>query len=712
MKYCQLLIIIIFLTVILFSVSKVLADSTETSFHSQGLMEINEEKSTKADDNEGTDNLNKKPKVELKPVIVTAPRVTIPIYKFPAAISVVDKDDIQLGKPTLNLGESLDKVPGVFIQDRFNFAQDVRISIRGFGARAAFGIRGIKILVDGIPLTLPDGQSQVDTIDLGATQRIEVIRGPTSALYGNASGGVISIITEDGPSQPFIQERTTIGQFGLIKPELKSGGQIGPLNYRINLSYLDYEGYRDQSLTRNFLLNGKFRFDIDDSSDLTALVTLFDSPRADDPGALTLEQVNEDRRQASPLNKRFKTGEEVSDQRFGLVYRKDFSDLHDLELNGYVNFREFDGSIPFRIVEFDRVFLGGGAKYGYLGNILGFQNGLTVGTDLQFQDDDRKNFNNIDGNKGDELLINQDEKVTNIGPYIQEVFNLLDNLTVVLGGRYDYVRFSVDDFLDPKESGSRTFKQFTGKGGLLYSPIPEVNMYFNIAQSFETPTTTELVNRPDGKGGLNPNLEAQKAINYEIGAKGQVIGRLDYQLALYYISLRDELIPFDIEGRTFFRNAGKSRRYGLEAGLNFEVIDGFDTSLAYTYLNSKFEDFVVDDINIDGNEVPGIPPHILNIELFYEHPYGFYAGFDLLYMSSFFVNNENTEKNESSTVANLRLGLEKNFNGWDIAPYFGIQNLFNEKYNDNVRINSLGGRFFEPAPTFNVYGGLRLAYNF
>jgi len=549
-----------------------------------------------------TDNLNKKPKVELKPVIVTAPRVTIPIYKFPAAISVVDKDDIQLGKPTLNLGESLDKVPGVFIQDRFNFAQDVRISIRGFGARAAFGIRGIKILVDGIPLTLPDGQSQVDTIDLGATQRIEVMRGPTSALYGNASGGVISIITEDGPSQPFIQERTTIGQFGLIKPGLKSGGQIGPLNYLINLSYLDYEGYRDQSLTRNFLLNGKFRFDIDDSSDLTALVTLFDSPRADDPGALTLEQVNEDRRQASPLNKRFKTGEEVSDQRFGLVYRKDFSDLHDLELSGYANFREFDGSIPFRIVEFDRVFLGGGAKYGYLGNILGFQNGLSVGTDLQFQDDDRKNFNNIDGNKGDELLINQDEKVTNIGPYIQEMFNLLDNLIVVLGGRYDYVRFSVDDFLDPKESGSRTFKQFTGKGGLLYSPIPEVNMYFNIAQSFETPTTTELVNRPDGKGGLNPNLEAQKAINYEIGAKGQVIGRLDYQLAIYYISLRDELIPFDIEGRTFFRNAGKSRRYGLEAGLNFEVIDGFDTSLAYTYLNSKFEGFVVDDISIDGNE--------------------------------------------------------------------------------------------------------------
>jgi len=700
-------ILIGLLSISILSLSSALADSNQSSL----LLKSNEDKSEQDFPEDEPKNINQETKTELEPVIVTAPRVTIPLYKFPAAISVVGKDDIQLGQPTLSLGESLVRVPGVFIQDRFNFAQDVRISIRGFGARAAFGIRGIKILVDGIPLTLPDGQSQVDTIDLGATQRIEVMRGPISALYGNASGGVISIITEDGPAQPFIQERTTIGQFGLIKPELKSGGQIGPLNYLINLSYLDYGGYRDQSLTRNFLLNGKFRFNIDDSSDLTALITLFDSPRADDPGALTQEQVNEDRRQASPLNKRFETGEEVSDQRFGLVYRKDFSGLHDLELNGYANFREFDSSIPFRIVEFDRVFLGGGVKYGYLGNILGFQNRLTVGTDLQFQDDDRKNFNNIDGGKGNELLINQDEKVTNFGPYVQEEFNLVDNITIVLGGRYDYVRFSVDDFLDPIESGSRTFKQLTGRGGLLYSPIPEVNMYFNIAQSFETPTTTELVNRPDGEGGLNPNLEAQKAINYEIGAKGQAFGRLDYQLALYYITLRDELIPFEIEGRTFFRNAGKSRRYGLEAWFNFEVIEGFNASLAYTYLNSKFKDFAVDDVNFDGNEVPGIPPHLLNIELFYKHKYGFYGGFDLLYVSSFFVNDANTVKNNAYTVANLRLGLERSYRGFGISPFFGIQNLFNEKYNDNVRINSLGGRFFEPAPTINVYGGLRLAYN-
>jgi iron complex outermembrane recepter protein len=704
------LLIGLIVSIILFLNIKV-GHSTEITKFAQGNFDKRKTKTTANPRIQDADVISPQIKKELEPIIVTAPRVSIPMYKFPAAISVVGKDDIQLGQPTLSLGESLVRVPGVFIQDRFNFAQDVRISIRGFGARAAFGIRGIKILVDGIPLTLPDGQSQVDTIDLGATQRIEVIRGSISALYGNASGGVISIITEEGPTQPFIAERTTLAQFGLIKPELKSGGQIGPLNYFVNFSYLDYGGYREQSLTRNFLLNGKFRLDLDSSSDLTALITLFDSPRADDPGALTQEELNEDRRQASPLNKRFETGEEVSDQRIGLIYRKDFSGVHDLEMNGYINLREFNSSIPFRIVDFDRVFLGGGIKYGYLGSFLGFPNRLTIGTDIQFQDDDRKNFNNIDGRKGEELLLNQDEKVTSIGPYFQEEFTPLDDLVLVLGGRYDFVRFSVDDFLDPNESGSRTFEQLTGRVGLLYSLIPDVNLYFNIAQSFETPTTTELVNRPDGEGGLNPNLEAQKAINYEIGVKGQAFDRLDYQLALYYISLRDELVPFEIEGRTFFRNAGKSRRYGLEVGLAFEIVDGFNTSLAYTYLNSEFKDFVVTDVDFDGNEVPGIAPNLLNIELFYKHPYGFYAGLDLLYVSSFFVNDANTAKNDSYTVSNLRLGLEKNFSGWNMAPYFGIQNLFNERYNDNVRINSVGGRFFEPAPTINVYGGLSLAYN-
>lgn len=659
--------------------------------------------------------------VELQPIVVTAPRVDTLITEVPAAISVVESDDIQLAQPTLGLDESLVRIPGIFSQNRFNFAQDLRLSIRGFGARAAFGIRGIRIVVDGIPATLPDGQSQVDSLDLGSTQRVEVMRGPASALYGNASGGVIHIITEEGPETPFVEARTTHGEYGLWKMQLKSGGQTGPLNYLFNTARLEYGGYRDQSRTESVVFNGKLRFDIDDASELTALINILDSPRADDPGGVSREDIEmEGRRAAAAVNRENQTGEEVSQQRFGLIYRRALGALHDVQVNGYFTARQFRGAIPFRVVGFDRHFVGGGIQYGYRGELFGRKSRLTVGLDVQHQVDRRKNYTNDNGEPGDELLLNQDEKVTSVGPYIQEELGLLDNLTLVLGGRYDNVRFQVDDFFltdGDDDSGSRTFDQLTGRFGLLYRPQPEVNVYVNIAQSFETPSTTELVNRPPDDqshdpGGLDPDIDPQKAINYEMGVKGRVFHRLSYELALFYILLRDELIPFEEQGRTFFRNAGKSKRYGLELGLGFEMMQGLRTSLAYTYLHAEFREFGQDNgEDLDGNDVPGLPDHQIHAEIFYRHDWGFYGGFDVLHVSDFFVNDANTEKNSAYTVANLRLGYDYIWEHWTLAPFLGIQNLFDEAYNSNVRINAFGGRFFEPAPELNVYGGLSVAYH-
>ena len=660
--------------------------------------------------------------VELQPIVVTAPRVETPITEVPAAISVVESEDIQQAQPTLGLDESLVRVPGIFPQNRFNFAQDLRLSIRGFGARAAFGIRGIKIIVDGIPATLPDGQSQVDSLDLGSTQRVEVMRGPASALYGNAAGGVISIITEDGPETPFVEARTTHGEYGLWKMQLKSGGQTGPLNYLFNVSRLEYGGYRDQSRTESVVFNSKMRFEIDDVSELTALINILDSPRADDPGGLSRENIETlGRRAAAPVNRDNRTGEEVSQQRFGAIYRRDLGALHDLQVNGYFTARQFRGAIPFRVVEFDRHFIGGGVQYGYRGDLFGRRSRLTIGIDVQHQVDRRKNFNNEEGKPGDELRLNQDEKVTSVGPYIQEEIDLLDNLTLVLGGRYDNVRFKVDDFFigtGEDDSGSRTFDQLTGRFGLLYRVRPELNAYVNISQSFETPSTTELVNRPvdeqgNDPGGLNPDLEPQKAINYEVGVKGQAFQRLSYELALFYILLRDELIPFEDEtGRDIFRNAGKSKRYGLELGLGLNIIGGLRASLAYTFLKAEFREFIQDNgEDLDGNDIPGLPAHQVHAEIFYRHALGFYGGFDILHVSDFYVDDDNTEKNSAYTVANLRLGYDYILEHWTIAPFLGIQNLFDEKYNSNVRINAFGDRFFEPAPELNVYGGLTVAYN-
>ncbi len=649
----------------------------------------------------------------LPPILVTAPRVETPISDVPAAISVVDTEDIQLGQPTLGLDESLARIPGIFSQNRFNFAQDLRVSIRGFGARAAFGIRGIKILVDGIPATLPDGQSQVDSLDLGSAERVEVMRGPASALYGNAAGGVISITSEEGPETPFVESRITLGEYDLWKMQLKSGGQAGPLNYLVSTSRLEYGGYRERSDTESVVFNGKFRLDIDEASDLTAVINVVDSPQADDPGGLTRASVEDNRRAAAAVNLDHNTGEEVSQQRFGLIYRRDFGDLHDLQVNGYFTARQFRGAIPFRVIEFDRSFLGGGMQYTYHGDVFGLSSRLTVGIDVQHQSDRRQNFNNVNGEPGETLRLNQDEDVTSVGPYIQEELDIFDTLTLVLGGRYDNIRFKIDDFLTSNgdQTGSRTFDQVTGRFGLIYRPVPEVHAYINISQSFETPSTTELVNRPDELGGLNPDIEPQKAVNYEIGVKGQALKRLRYEFALFYIDLEDELISFRENDRTFSRNVGESRRYGVELGLGLQVFEGLRASFAYTYLNAEFDKFLKDGVDLGGNEVPGLPPHQIYGELFYQHASGFYGGLDILYVSDFFVTDENDEENDAYTVANLRLGYEYLWENWLLAPFLGVQNLFDERYNGNTRINAVGRRFFEPAPELNVYGGLNVAYN-
>ena len=487
----------------------------------------------------------------LEPVVVTATRSETPLAHVPAAVSVVDQSDIQLGQPTVGLDESLNRVPGVFIQNAFNFSQDQRISIRGFGTRAAFGVREIKLVVDGIIETSPDGQSETDNIDLGSTQRIEVLRGPASSLYGNASGGVLSITTEDGPTRPFAEARLTGGYYGLIKPQIKVGGQIGKLNFLFNTSYFYLDGYRDHTRHRNILFTGKLRYTFNSQSDLTTLLSFTDAPFASDAGGLTREQIKQDRRQARDLNALLDAGERITHGRLGFVYRNQFLPGHEITITQYSLFRQLDSKLPIRpaagggVVVFDRFGIGGGIKYTYDTTFGGFRNRFMLGVDTQYQIDNRRRFNNDDGKSG-KLRFHQDEEVTSVGPFIHNEFSLRENLILSAGLRYDSIRFSVDDRFrsDGNQSGSRTPDQLSPMGGILYSPIPSLSLYANVSTAFQVPTTTEFAN-PDESGGLNPDLDPQKAINYEVGARGSLWQRMRYDVAFFWINIDDELIQFE-----------------------------------------------------------------------------------------------------------------------------------------------------------------------
>jgi len=650
----------------------------------------------------------------LEPVVVTAPRIPTPLTSVPAAVSVVEKEEIQPGRPAVTLNESLVSVPGVFTQNRYNFAQGLRIAIRGFGARSAFGVRGIRVIQDGIPLTLPDGQTQIDGIDPASLERIEIMRGPASSLYGNSSGGVVNIVTEEGPSTPSLGTRTVNGEFGLWKMTAKGGGEYGRINYFAALSYLEDDGFRDHSRTEQTTFTSKIRYDLDQASDLTLLLTIFDSPVNDDPGGLTAEQVHEDREQASPLSQEYKSGEDISQTRIGLVYRRSLTPGCNLQLTGYYGHRDLDNAVPFRFVNLERDFFGSGVQFSSADTLWAWPSLLMLGIDGEYQDDDRVNFDNAAGEPIEPLLLGQDERVTSIGPYIQEEITPWKDLSFFFGGRYDYVRFSVDDRLttDSDDSGDRTFNQFTSRFGVLYNPSQGLNAYATISQSFETPTTTELANQPDESGGINRDIDPQQAINYEVGAKGEIGRRLVYELALFYIDLSDELIAFRSEtDEVFYRNAGESSRIGLELATDLVLFPGLTARCAYTYLDAEFDDYLKDGQDLAGNRVPGLPEHQVFAGLEYQNPCGFSAGVDLFWVSDFYANDENTVENDSYTVTEVRAGYEAAIGRWLLSPFFGIDNLFDEEYNSNVRINANGGRYFEPAPGRNIYGGIGLAYS-
>jgi len=657
-------------------------------------------------------------------VVVFATRIPTDITDLPFAAGRVGREEIQLARQQLGLDEALATIPGLFFQNRYNFAQDLRISIRGFGARANFGIRGIRIFADDIPLTLPDGQGSVDAIDLGSAEQIEVIRGPFSAVYGAASGGVINIHTEDGPETPFVSGRLNLGSYGYRQVQAKTGGENGPWNWLANVSSTRLDGYRDHSEYRSDLLNGKLRYQINDGSRLTLLINAVDQPEAQDPGGLNAREAAGDRRQAAPRNLLYNAGETLDQQTLGLTWHKDVNEKQVLMLRTYFVSRDFNNRLPFAVnsngqggsVDLDRIFAGLGGNYLWTTDLDGDPGGRTnqfvLGFDYDAQRDLRQRFANNQGTLGD-LTTNQDEDVSTSAIYAEDVWYITRNLALTLGARYDDVDYEVTDRTGGGGSGQADFTQFSPMAGLLWSIRPGMNLYGNISRAFDPPTSTELAN-PEGPTGFNQDLDPQTATNYELGIKGLLVARARYELALFHIDVKDAIVPFELagSGQSFFENAGRSTHRGLEAAVSMELLKGLTGSATYTWSDFTFDEFPgVDGEVFSGNRIPGIPEHLINIDLAWSHSSGFYAGWDLLYVGSFFADNANEVETDDYLVSNLRAGYRRAGEHWEISPFVGVNNLFDEKYIGNVRLNASFGRYYEPAPERNVYVGVLLRYN-
>jgi iron complex outermembrane recepter protein len=649
--------------------------------------------------------------VELAPLLITSPRSTTRWLSTPAAVTVIDAGAAP-GEQNLALDAMLARVPGVFSLNRYNLAQGLRPAIRGFGARGNFGVRGIRVLVDGVPLTMPDGQTELDGLDLGLIERMEVLRGPASVLYGNAAGGVLALETREPPALPSMQLDLSAAGLGYQRMRGEIGGSDGNLGGLLAFNSTVLEGYRQHSQAQTNSLTGKLRW-YAPTGRLRLNFNAIDN-RAEDPGGLTAAEVKADRRQAAPNNLRFDADEYIRQQRLGLVWDGYAAGADEYQLRSYLGHREFGNRLGFTTsgqTTFERYFGGLGGQYSHHRELIGLPHKITTGFDLEAQRDDRRRYDNLLGERG-QLRQQQDESALSQGLFIEDQLDLSERWQATLGLRYDQVRLAVDDFYladNRDDSGSRSLKDWNYSTGLSYRFTPQQSLYARLASSFETPTISELGN-PQG-GGFNSALQPAQAFSRELGIKGEW-PTLRYGLSLYRIELEDELVGFSLAaqpGRNFYRNAGESRRDGLELSVDWQFADAWRWSVAYAYNRYRFEDYQTTAGDFSGKRIPGIPRQTLFGELAYEHQ-GSYVRLGVTAQARVYINDANSQSAPGHAVFNLRFGKRFQVGEQSLEPHLGVDNLLGREYFDNLRINDGNARYFEPGPGRTLYAGLRVLF--
>jgi len=650
-------------------------------------------------------------------IIVTATKTTKNRLNIPFSVGVVEKKDIQ-NKQLLGLDESMSRIPGLFFSNKYNYSRDLRLSIRGFGARSNFGIRGIKVFIDGMPSTAPDGQTALDDLDLSTVSRIEVLRGPSSSLYGASSGGVVNIFTEDGSGTPSVEFGTMAGEYSFFRNHFKAGGDFKNLKYFLSSSHLNYGGYRRHSDVKQTNFSSKASYKFHDGSIAKVSFRTVDSPYAEDSGGMNEVERSEGKRNARQRNIDLDAGEEVSDKKLSFSWEKE-TDGHKLLLKNYYNWRQFDAKLPLTpfigagIVKLDRFFVGGGAQYTNLRSFKGLNQSFIVGLDVESMSDDRRRFNNLAGAQGP-LRFEQEENADTLGIFYQQEINVTDRLRASGGLRYDRVKFDIKDkFLDNgDQSDTLKFNEVTYSVGASFEISKLTSLYANYSTGFETPTFTEFAN-PSNNGSLGgfANVAAQRSNGFEIGIKGAFFEDSFFELVYYDIDVEDEVTTVsNIGGRAFFNNADTERK-GVEISFDVNLPSYLTLYGVYSYSDFEFVKFNNSPQSI-GSRLPGVPKHNGNLGLNFNHPGGFYLDVNWGHTGSIFTNNINTVRANQYDLTNVLFGFTFELEKLTLNSRVGINNLFKQDYNQEIRIQDATRRFFEPGPGRNFYGAINLIYEF
>lgn len=654
--------------------------------------------------------------IEVEAVVVSVTRDLVALDRVPFAVSVVAADETLASERRRSLAELLHTVPGVQVFDRRNEALGDRIVLRGVGARAQFGVRGVQVIADGVPLTLPDGQATLTNLDLGAAERVEVLRGPAAALYGNAAGGVIRVRSGGFTGGPLrLRPRVTLGTAGFRREEVGATARTAGVDWALHLSHMETDGFRDHASAEVWRANLVARGELA-SGEVRAVVNLYDTPFAENPSSLDFEDARNAPRSVRPLVVEQGLGEEARQLQAGVSATLPLGDGPSLDAAVWGLARELWNPIPFRIIAIDRA--AGGLRARLSGALDAADAGWSVGLDVGLQRDDRRERENLGVGEGGvraregTLLLDQDEEVAYLAPFLRLEAEPLPGVSLTGALRLDAYRFAAEDALlvDGDDSGRRRLSRLSPAVGLAWKPGEAVTLYANLSTAFETPTLSELSNRPDGRGGLDPDLAPERLVSREAGVRARLPGtRLVAEAAVYDASVVDALVPFEgPEEQVFFRNAGEVARTGVEISLAWRPLGWLEATSSYAYQDHRFERFSTAGSPLAGRRVPGVPVHRLHAELAAGGERGPTGSVRLGWSDAYPVNDENTAFEPSHRVVDVRGAWAARADGWRLRPFLAVDNLFDERYDASVVPNAFGGRYYEPAPGRQLFGGIEV----
>ena len=680
---------------------------------------------------------------EAQSVTVIGTRLSERPFDVPASVERLQADQIRDTRMQANIAESLGGVPGLLARDRQNYAQDVQISVRGFGARSSFGIRGVRLYVDGIPATLPDGQGQVSHVDLSSAERIEILRGPFSALYGNSSGGVIEVTSAEGSGPPTVELGYAAGSDEALRANLQLQGGAGDFGYAADLNHFETDGYRVHSAVQRNLGNLKLTWHpAGGGSKLTVVANSVDTPQAQDPLGLTRAQFEADPRSVDPVALAFNTRKSFDQTQLGATYEQALGASQRLQLTAYGGSRHTEqyqaiptapqGSPkhPGGVIDLARDYNGADLRWTLDQRFAVVPYAVVAGIAFDGLDEHRRGYENFIGEtlgvKG-ALRRDEDNRSTAFDQYVQATVRPRADWRFDAGVRHSTVRIKSRDhyIVGPNgdDSGSTDFSATTPVASAMYLASETLHLYASAGRGFETPTLNELAYRSDGSAGLNTTLKPARSNNFELGVKWQPAPGQALNAALFMVRTTDEIVTqTNLGGRASFQNAGKTRRDGVEVGWSARLAGDWKAQASLTWLDAKYDESFTTCaappcteptlVIPAGNRLPGVARTSAYGALRWAPPQGWQAGVEVRALSDVPVNDLNSDSAAGFGIASASVGYRMQRGPWAFSGFVRADNLFDRNYAGSVIVNEGNGRFFEPAPGRTWLAGFNASYSF